>query len=85
MRHDKKQDSPFTRLVLVAIFLFISAFAFQSVWHEVKASEKRTLNNAAVEYESLKKMYPEQVHILPSSMVQMNTSGAAIPINEPLK
>jgi hypothetical protein len=50
----------------------------------VKASEERTLNNAAVEYEALKKMYPEQLHTLPPNMVRMNASGAVIPHNAPL-
>jgi hypothetical protein len=81
MRQNEKQVSPFARLAVVAIFLFIAAFAIQSVWHEVKASEERTLNNAAVEYEALKKMYPEQLHTLPPSLVRMNASGAVIPHN----
>jgi hypothetical protein len=84
MLHNEKQVSPFARLAVVAIFLFIAAFAIQSVWHEVKAYEERTLNNAATEYEALKKMYPEQLHTLPSSMVRMNASGAVIPYNAPL-
>jgi hypothetical protein len=74
----------FGRFAVVAIFLFVVAFAIQNLWHVVKASEERTLNNAASEYEVLKKMYPEKLQTLPQSMVRMNTSSAVIPQNAPI-
>src|SRR5580698_10272791 len=55
----------FGRFAVVAIFLFVVAFAIQNLWHVVKASEERTLNNAASEYEALEKMYPEKLQTLP--------------------
>jgi len=61
MHVDQRQ---FERFSVVAIFLLVAAFAVQDVWHEVKASEGRTLNNAASEYKTLKKMYSEQLHPL---------------------
>jgi hypothetical protein len=66
---------------MVAIFLFVAAFAIQNVWHEMRASEERVLNNAANEYEAVKKMYPEQFQTHPRSMARMSASGAVIPHN----
>lgn len=74
----------FGRFAVVAIFLFVVAFAIQNLRHVVMASEERTLNNAASEYEALKKMYPEKLQTLPQSMVRMNSSGAVIPQNVPI-
>jgi hypothetical protein len=84
MHNDQRQVSLFERLAVVAIFLLVAAFAIQNVWHEVKASEERTLNNAASEYEALKKMYPEQLQTPPQSMVRMKASDAVIPQNAPI-
>ena len=84
MHNDQKQISLFERFAVVAIFLFVAAFAIQNLWHVVKASEERTLNNSASEYEALKKMYPEKLQALPQSMVRMNTSSAVIPQNAPI-
>jgi hypothetical protein len=81
MHNDQEQVSLFGRLAVVAIFLLVAAIAIQNIWHEVKASEERTLNNAAGEYEALKKMYPEQLQTLPPNKVRMNASGAVIPHN----
>jgi predicted RND superfamily exporter protein len=74
----------FERLAVVAIFLFVVAFAIQNLWHVVKASEERNLNNSASEYKALKKMYPEKLQTLPQSMVRLNASGAVIPQNAPI-
>jgi hypothetical protein len=63
---------------------FFAVFAIKNLWHVVKVSEERTLNNTASEYEALKKMYPEKVQTLPQSMVRMNASGAVIPQNAPI-
>jgi hypothetical protein len=53
MRNDQRQVSRFERLAVVTIFLLVTVFAIQNVWHEVKASEGRTMNNAATEYKAL--------------------------------
>ena len=84
MHNDHEQISLFWGFAVVAIFLFVVAFAIQNLWHVVKASEERNLNNAASEYEALKKMYPEKLQTLPQSMVRMNASSAAIPQNTPI-
>ena len=84
MHNDQEQVSLLERLAMVAIFLFVAAFAIQNLWHVVKASEERTLNNTASEYEALKKMYPEQLQTLPQIMVRMNASGAVSPHNAPI-
>ena len=83
MRINREQISIFERLAVVAIFLFVAVFAIQNVWHEMKASEKHTLNNAADEYEALKKMYPGQLQSHPPSMDRMSASGAVISHNAP--
>jgi len=83
MHNDQEQFSLFERLGMVAVLLLVAAIA-QNVWHEAKASEVRTLTNAAGEYEALKKMYPEQSQILPPSMARMNASGAVNPHNAPI-
>ena len=75
MHYDQKQVSLFERLAVMAIFLIVAAFAIQNVWHEVKTSEERILNNAAGEFEELMKMYPEKFQTLPQSMVRMSQSG----------
>jgi len=81
MHDGQQQFSLFERLVVVAILLLVAAIAIQSVSHEVKASEDRTVNNAVGEYEALKKMYPEHLPTLPPSMGRVNESGAVIPHN----
>ena len=84
MHIDQGQVSLFERWAVVAIFLLVAAFAIRNVWHEVKTSEERILNNAVGEYETLMKMYPEKFQTLPQSMVGMNASGAVIPHNAPI-
>ena len=76
MYNDQGHGSLFEHLAAVAILLLVAAIAIQSVSHEVKASEDRTVNNAIGEYEALKKMYPEQIPTLPPNIVPMNASGA---------
>ena len=84
MHNDQRQVSRFERLAVVTIFLLVTVFAIQNVWYEVKASEGRTMNNAATEYKALKKMYPEQLQTLPQSMARMKASSAVIPQNAPI-
>jgi hypothetical protein len=85
MHNDKRQVSLFERLAVVTIFLLVIVFAIQNVWHEVKASEGRTMNNATTEYKALKKkMYPEQFQTLPQSLARMKASSAVIPQNTPI-
>ena len=83
MHNDQEQFSLFERLAVVTILLVVAVIA-QNVWHEVKAYEERTLNNATGEYDALKKMYAEQLQTSPPSMVRMNSSGAVIPHNAPI-
>jgi hypothetical protein len=84
VHNDQGHVSLFERLAVVATLLLVAAVAIQNVWHEVKASEERTLNDAAGEYEALKKMYPERLQTPPLSMVRMNASGGVIPDNAPM-
>jgi hypothetical protein len=84
MHNDQRQVSLFHRLAVVAIFLLVVAFAIQNVWHKVKASEGRTLNNAATQYKALKKMYPERLQTLSQSTFRMKAPSAVIPQNAPI-
>src|ERR1700682_2736556 len=76
MHIDQEQVSLFERWAVVAIFLLVAAFAIRNVWHEVKTSEERILNNAVGEYETLMKMYPEKFQTLPQMTVRMQVAGA---------
>jgi hypothetical protein len=80
MHDGQQQFSLFERWAMVAILLLVAAITIQSVWHEVKASEERTVNNAVGEYEALKKMYFERLPTLPPDVAPMNASGA---VNRP--
>jgi hypothetical protein len=84
MYNDQGHGSLFEHLAVVAILLLVAAIAIQNVWHEVKGSEEPVMNNAAGEYEALKKMYPEQLQSLPLSKIRMNTFGAIMPDNAPM-
>jgi len=69
MQTDRRQFSLTERLLVVGIILVVSAISIQNVVHSVTASEERTLNKAAVEYETVKNMYAEQGQTAPSSIV----------------
>ena len=84
METDQKQFSLFERFVVVGIILVVSAISIQNVLHSVRASEERTLNKAAVEYEAVKNMYAEQGQTAPAGMVSANATGAADISNAPV-
>jgi hypothetical protein len=84
MQSDEKRFSVFERFVVVAIILLVSVIAIQNVLHSVKASEERTLNNAAVEYAAVKNMYVEQRQTVPPSAVSGNATGASDIHNAPM-
>jgi type II secretory pathway pseudopilin PulG len=69
MQTDQKQFSLIERVVVVGIILVVSAISIQNVLHSVRASEERTLNKAAAEYETVKGMYGEQGQTAPASLV----------------
>jgi hypothetical protein len=59
--------------------LLVAAILIQKVLHTVKVSERRSLNNAAVQYAAVKSMYTEQRQIVPPGMVRViATAGANI-------
>ena len=77
MQTDRRQFSLTERLLVVGIILVVSAISIQNVVHSMRASEDRTLNKAAVEYEAVKSMYAEQGQTAPSSIVGGIATGAA--------
>jgi type II secretory pathway pseudopilin PulG len=77
MHAGQKQFSIPERFVVVAIILLVAAILIQKVLHTVKASERRSLNNAAVQYAAVKSMYAEQRQIVPPGMVRMVVSDTA--------
>jgi type II secretory pathway pseudopilin PulG len=83
MQTDQKQFSLLERFVVVAIILLVGVIAIQTILHSVRASEDRTLNNAAVEYAALKTMYAEQRQAFPPNIVRANGTGADNTHNTP--
>jgi type II secretory pathway pseudopilin PulG len=84
MQNDEKQFSVFERAVVVAIILFVSVLAIQSVLRSVKASEERTLNNAAVEYAAVKNMYVDQRQAVLPGAASRDATGPAKIHNAPV-
>ena len=85
METDQKQFSLIERIVVVGIILVVSAISIQNVVHSVKVSEVRTLNKAAVEYETVKGMYAEEGQTAPASVIGgIATTGKADIPNAPL-
>jgi type II secretory pathway pseudopilin PulG len=76
MQTDQMQFSLFERFVVVAIILLVAVLAIQNILHSMRASEDRTLNNAAVEYAAVKNMYAEQRQAAPPNIVRANGTGA---------
>jgi len=77
MHTGQQQFSLVERFVVVAIILLVSAMVIQNVLHSVKVSEERSLNNAAVEFATVKSMYADQRQPVPASAVSANATGAA--------
>jgi hypothetical protein len=77
MHTGQKQFSIPERFVVVAIILLVAAILIQKVLHTVKVSERRSLNNAAVQYAAVKSMYAEQRQIVPPGMVRVVATKAA--------
>jgi hypothetical protein len=77
MHTGQKQFSIPERFVVVAIILLVAAILIQKVLHTVKVSERRSLNNAAVQYAAVKSMYAEQRQIVPPGMVRVAATKAA--------
>jgi type II secretory pathway pseudopilin PulG len=84
MQPDQKQFSLIERFVVLAIILLVAVIAIQNILHSVRASEDRTLSNAAVEYVAVKNMYAEQRQTLPPSLVRANGTGAVNTHNTPI-
>jgi len=76
MQTGPKQFSVLERFVVVAIILLVAAILIQKVLHTVKVSERRSLNNAAVQYAAVKSMYAEQRQIVPPGMVRAVAADA---------
>jgi type II secretory pathway pseudopilin PulG len=76
MHTGQKQFSIPERFVVVAIILLVAAILIQKVLHTVKVSERRSLNNAAVQYAAVKSMYAEQRQIVPPGMVRAVVTDA---------
>ena len=74
MHTGQQQFSIGERFVVVAIILLVSAMVIQNVLHSVKVSEERSLNNAAVEFATVKSMFADQRQPIPTSVV----SGYAV-------
>jgi type II secretory pathway pseudopilin PulG len=83
MESDQKQFSIVERFVVVTIILLVSALMVQNVLHSVKVSERRTLNNAAVDYEAVKSMYGEQHQTAAASILGGNAASSADTHNTP--
>ena len=77
MHTGQKQFSIPERFVVVAIILLVAAILIQKVLHTVKVSERRSLNNAAVQYAAVKSMDAEQRQIVPPGMVRVVAIKAA--------
>jgi type II secretory pathway pseudopilin PulG len=84
MQTNQKQFSLIERLVVVGIILIVSAISVQNVLHSVRTSEQRTLNKAAVEYQTVKGMYAEQDQTAPASLVGGIVAGKADSPNTPV-
>jgi competence protein ComGC len=85
MQTEQKQYSLFERFVVLAIILLVAVIAIQNILHSVRASEDRTLNNAAVEYAGVKNMYAEQRQTIPPSLVRADRTGAVNTHNTPVR
>ena len=77
MKTGQKQFSILERFSVVAILLLVFAMLFQNVLHSVRVSEKRSVNNAVVEYAAVKSMYAGQRQIVPSGVADASSTGAA--------
>ncbi len=77
MHTGQQQFSFFERFVVVAIILLVSAMVIQNVLHSVKVAEERSLNNAVVEFSTVKSMYADQRQPAPASVVSANPTDAA--------
>ncbi len=84
MQTDQKQFTLFERFVVLAIILLVAGIAIQKILHSVRASEDRTLNNAAVEYAAVKNMYAQQLQAVPPNAVRANGTGAVNTHNPPI-
>jgi len=84
MQTDKRQFSPFERVVVIVIILVVSAIAIQNLLHSVKASEERSINHAAVQYAAVKSMYAEQRQSVPPNSLNTNATDAANIHNAPI-
>jgi len=85
MQSDQKQFSVVERFVVVSIILLVSALMVQNVLHSVKVSEQRTLDKAAVEYESVKSMYGETRQTAPASILGGNSTAPVDSHNTPAR
>ena len=85
MRIDQKQFTLFERFVVLTIILLVAVIAIQNILHSMRASEDRTLNNAAVEYAAVKNMYAEQRQAVPPNVVRANGTGAVNTHNTPVR
>jgi type II secretory pathway pseudopilin PulG len=85
MQTGQQQFSVWERLVVVAIILFVATMLIQKVLHSVKASERRSLDNAAGEYAGIKNMYAGQRQIVPPSMASAIATDAASIHNAPVR
>jgi type II secretory pathway pseudopilin PulG len=84
MQTDQKQFTLFERFVVLAIILLVAVIAIQKILHSVRASEDRTLNNAAVEYAGVRNMYAEQRQTVPPNVIRANRTGAVNTHNPPI-
>jgi type II secretory pathway pseudopilin PulG len=85
MHTGQKQFSILERFVVVAIILLVAAILIQKVLHTVKVSERRSLNNAAGQYEAVKSMYAEQRQIVPPGIVRVVVTDAANTYRAPVQ
>ena len=76
MQTGQQQFSLWERFVVVAIILLVSVMVIQNVLHSVKASEERSLNNAAAEFATVKSMFADQRQPVPASGVIGNAADA---------
>lgn len=76
MRDEKKIFTLSECLIVVAILLVVATIAARKLVHSIKASEEKTLHDAATQYLAVKNMYAGQLHSASSVTVSMNSARA---------
>ncbi len=83
MRNEKEEFTLLECVIVVAILLFVAGTAARKLAHLIKASEEKTLHDAATQYLAVKNMYAGQSRAASAGTFSVKSASVESAFNSP--